>query len=145
MTFDKGATFWNNKKKDWFSHETRLAFVYGKVFKERSRNSAIFKMELFATTDNGRAYNQRTVVFACCCGNSTIFTSKNKIRWKWACLKGGIRHNFLFCRHDFTFFLKIPITFITIITFSLTFHFISKMNYKNENWYHCWFYPPVFY
>ena len=27
--------------------------------------------------------------------------------------------------------------FLAPITFSLTFCFISKINYKNENWYHC--------
>ena len=45
----KVATFQNNKKKDWFSHETILVFVHGGVFRDRSRNSATFKMELFAT------------------------------------------------------------------------------------------------
>ena len=44
------ATF----KKDWFSHKTRLVFMQGKVFKDRSRNSAIFKMELFVAVTNGR-------------------------------------------------------------------------------------------
>ena len=48
------TTFQNNKKKDWFSHETGLVFVYGEVPKGRSRNSATFKMELFATTGNDR-------------------------------------------------------------------------------------------
>ena len=48
------TTFQNNKKKDWFSHETRLVFKYGKVFKGGSRNSATFKMELFPTIGNGR-------------------------------------------------------------------------------------------
>ena len=47
-------TFQNNKKKDWFSHETGLVFVYGKVFKGGSRNSVKFKMELFATIGNDR-------------------------------------------------------------------------------------------
>ena len=53
----KLATF-RNKKKDLFSHKTGLAFVHGNIFKEGSRNSATFKMELFATIGNGRAYNQ---------------------------------------------------------------------------------------
>ena len=79
MIFDKVATFQNNKKKDWFSHKTRLAFVHGNIFKRGSKNSATFKMELFATIGNGRVYNQWTVVFACCCGNSTILTGKIKI------------------------------------------------------------------
>ena len=48
------ATFPNNKKKDWFSHETGLFFVHGEVFKDGSRNSATFKMELFATIGDGR-------------------------------------------------------------------------------------------
>ena len=73
------ATFRNNKKKDWFSKETGLVCVHGNVFKDGSRNSAIFKMELFTTIGNGRVYNQWAVVFASCCGNSTNFTSKIKI------------------------------------------------------------------
>ena len=40
------VTFRNNKKKDWFPHETKLVFVHGQVCKERSRNSATFKMEV---------------------------------------------------------------------------------------------------
>ena len=55
------AAFRNNKKKDWNSHESGLVFVHSEVFKDGSRNSAIFKMELFATIGNGRAYNQWTV------------------------------------------------------------------------------------
>ena len=51
------AAFWNNKKKDWFLHKTGLVFVHGEVFKDGSRNSAIFKMELIATIANGRAFN----------------------------------------------------------------------------------------
>ena len=47
------AAFRNNKKKDWFSHKTGLVFVHGEVFKDGSRNSAIFKMELFPTVGNG--------------------------------------------------------------------------------------------
>ena len=35
---------------------------------------ATFRMELFATIGSGRVYNQWTVVFACCCGNTTIIT-----------------------------------------------------------------------
>ena len=73
------ATFLNNKKKGWCPHKTGLAFVHVNIFKDGSRNSATFKMELFATIGNGRVYNQWTVVFACCCGNSTIFTDKIKI------------------------------------------------------------------
>ena len=45
-------------KKDRFSHETGLVFVHGDVFKDGSRNSATFEMELFATIGNGRVYNQ---------------------------------------------------------------------------------------
>ena len=35
--------------------------MHGKVFKDGSRNSGIFKLELFATIGNGGAYNQWTV------------------------------------------------------------------------------------
>ena len=128
------ATFRNNKKKDWFSYETRLVFVHGDVFKDGSRNSATFTMELFAAIGNGRVYNQWRVGFACFCSNLTIFTDKIKIEWKWPYLEGGIRHNFLFCRYVFTFFRKCQ-----LLSASLTFYFISKMNYKNENWYYCRF------
>ena len=80
MIVDKVATFRKSKKKYWFSHQTKLAFVHGNVFKEGSRNSAKFKMELFAAIGNGRAYNQWTVVYACCCDNSTILKGIIKIR-----------------------------------------------------------------
>ena len=112
--------------------------MHGNVFKDRSRNFATFKMELFATIDYGRVYNQYTIVFACCCSNLIIFTGKIKIGWKWPCLEGGIRHDFLFCRHVFTFFQKRQLLCSTIC-------FISKINYKNENWYHYRFHLPVFY
>ena len=54
MTLIKVATFRNNKKKDWFSHKTKLVFVHGEVFKDRSRNSTTSEMELFATIGNVR-------------------------------------------------------------------------------------------
>ena len=72
MTFDKDG-------KIWFSHKTGLVFVHGDVLKDGSKNSVTFKMQLFSTIGNGRLYNQWTVVSACCCGNSTIFTGKIKI------------------------------------------------------------------
>ena len=50
----KATTFQNNKKKDWFSHKIGLVSVHGEVFKERSRNSATFKMYLFPTIGNRR-------------------------------------------------------------------------------------------
>ena len=136
------ATFWNNKKKNWFSHETRLFFMHGDVFKDESRNAAAFKMELFATIGSGRVYNQWTVVFvfAYCCSNSTFFTGKIKINWNWPCLEGSIGYNFLFCRHVFTFFQK-----CWLLSVSLTFSFISKINNKNENWYYFWFHLLGFY
>ena len=49
----KVITLKNKKKKDCFSHKTGLVSMHGKVFKDRSRNSATFKMELFLTIDNG--------------------------------------------------------------------------------------------
>ena len=96
--------------------------MHGDVFKDGSRNCTTFKTELFATIGNGRVCNQWTVVFACCCGNSTIFTGKIKTGWKWSCLEGGIKYDFLCCRHVFTFFRKCQIPFV-----SLTFCFISKL------------------
>ena len=65
--------------KDWFSHEIGLDFIHGDVFKDRSRNSATFKMELFEAIGNGRVYNQWTFVSAYCCSNLTIFSGKIKL------------------------------------------------------------------
>ena len=134
------ATFWNNKKKYWFSHKAGLGSMHGNVFKDRSRNSATFKMELFAIIGNGRAYSQWALIFACCCSNSTICKDIIKMKWKWPFLEGGIRYGFLFCRHVFTFFRKRQ-----LLSVLLTFCFISTINYKNENWYHCRFHIPGFY
>ena len=85
-------------------------------------------MELLATIGDGSVYNQWAVVFACCCGNSTIFTAKIKIRWKWPCLEGGIKYDFLFCRHVSTFFFQKR----QLLPVSLTFCVISKINYKTK-------------
>ena len=126
------ASFQNTKKKDWFPHETGLFFVHGNVFKDGSRNSATFKMELLATIGNGRVYNQWTVIFAYCCSNSTIFTSKIKIGWKWPCLETASDTISWFV-DMFYIFLK------TAISVLLKFCFISNINYKNETWYHCQF------
>ena len=40
--------------------------MHGDIFKDRSKNSPMFKMELFPNIGDGRVYNQWTVVFACC-------------------------------------------------------------------------------
>ena len=99
------VTFWSNNKKDWNSLKIRLVFVHSEVFKGESRNSAIFKMELFAAIGNCGACNQWSL-FACCYGNSTSFNGKIKIGWKWLHLECGIRYIFLFYRHTFTFFFE---------------------------------------
>ena len=117
------ATFQNNKEKYWFSDKTRLVFVLGNNFKEGFRNSAIFKLELFATVGNGRAYNQWTVVFVCCCGNSTIFKGKIKIGWKWLCFEGVIRYAVFFFVDIFEIFLKTPSTFCFT---NILFHFENQ-------------------
>ena len=44
----KVAIFRYNKNKNWFPLKTGLVFVYGEVFKGAFKNSATFKMELFA-------------------------------------------------------------------------------------------------
>ena len=46
------------------------------MFKDGSRTSTTFKMELFATIGNDRVYNQWTVVFACC-SNCDYFYQQN--------------------------------------------------------------------
>ena len=79
MTFNKGGSILKYEKKDWFSHETVLVFLHGDVFKNGSRSSVTFKMEVFAEVSNGRAYKQLTVVFASCCVKLTTFTCKIKI------------------------------------------------------------------
>ena len=53
--------------------------MHDDAFKNRSRSSTTFKMELFAIVGNGKAYSQWIVVFAHCCGKSTIVTGKIKI------------------------------------------------------------------
>ena len=60
--------------------------MHGEDFKGGPRNSATFKMELFATIGNGRNLQRapsdgltiNKTVFASCCGNLTIFTDKIK-------------------------------------------------------------------
>ena len=54
----KVVTFQNNNKKDWFPHKTKLFFMHSHICKDRSKNSATFKMELFARIDNDRIYNR---------------------------------------------------------------------------------------
>ena len=101
MTLKKGAKFWNNKKNDWFSHQTGWVFVRNDVFKD----------------------------WSCCCANSTIFTGKNGYA-----LKAASDTISYFVDMFLHFFRKCQ-----LLSVSLTFCFISKINYKNENWYHCWF------
>ena len=128
-------------------------FMHGDVFKKGSRNSTTFKMELFATMGNGRFYNQWIGIFACCCSISTIFIGKIKTRWKWPCLEGGIRYNFWFCRHVFTFFSKTSITFcftnivwfwklITIMKTGIIVDFIFQ-GFANRNNHHHMFWKML--
>ena len=93
------------------------------------RQSSLQQLVMVELTTNGK--------YSCCCVNSTIFTSKIRIIWKWSCLEGEIRYHFLFCR-QVLHFSKMT------ITISLTFSFISKINYKNQNWYYCRFHLPGF-
>lgn len=53
--------------------------MHDNIFKDRTKNSATFKMELIAKIGNGRVYNQRTVVFVCYCGNSPSLKAKLKL------------------------------------------------------------------
>ena len=112
------AKFQNNKKKDWFSHETRLVFMHGNVFKDGSRNSATFKVY-----NNGQLYLHVAAV------TQPSLQGKLKSDENGHVLK--VASDILFCRHVFTFFWKCQ-----FLSVSLTFCFIPKINYKNENWYH---------
>ena len=66
----KVITFQNNMKKDWFSYDTGVVFMHGEIFKDKSRNSATFKMELFAIIGNGKklqraSFNMRQGSWIC--------------------------------------------------------------------------------
>ena len=52
------ATFRNNKKKDSFPQETELVFMHGHICKDRSKNAATSKVELFARIGNDRVNNR---------------------------------------------------------------------------------------
>ena len=53
--------------------------MHGDVFKDRSRSSATFKMELFAAVANDRAYKQLTLVSRCCCVTQLSLYAKLKL------------------------------------------------------------------
>ena len=89
--------------------KTGPVFVHGDFFKDGSRNSATFKMELFATIGNSKVYNQSTVVLASGCSNSTIFTGKIKIDENGHALKASDKISYFV--DMFLHFLKMPITF----------------------------------
>ena len=125
----KVATFRNNKKKDWFPHKTELVFVHGHICKGRSRNSATFKMEDFARIGNDRVYNR--VYFA-------VVTQPSL----HAKLKFDENGHVLKAASDKTCFYIFSKMSISV---SITFCFISKINYKNGNWYHCRFHLQKFY
>ena len=76
MTFNKGGSILKYEKEDW---KHVLVFLHGDGFKNGSRSSVTFKMEVFAEVSNSRAYKQLTVVFASCCVKLTTFTCKIKI------------------------------------------------------------------
>ena len=108
------ATFPNNKKKDYFlCMATFSKMDLGAL--PYLRWSSLQQLVMVWTMDS--------------CGNSIISTAKIKIGWKWLCLEEGIRYDFLFCRHVFTFFWKRQLLFTNIL-----FHF--RNNYKNENWWY---------
>ena len=53
MTFDKIGNI-SNEKKHWFAQKTGLVFMHGNVFKDKSRNSVTFKIDLLGLTTNGQ-------------------------------------------------------------------------------------------
>ena len=113
----KVATFWNNKKKDWFPHKTELVFMHGHVCKDRSRNSATFKMELLARIGNDRVYNM--VYVAAVTGPSLQAKLKSDENGYVLKLAPDNTHLYICSK--------------TPISVSILFCFISKINYKNEN------------
>ena len=80
--------------------------MLGNVFKGRSRNSVIIKMELFATIGNGRPYSQWTIVFVCCCVTQTSLPAKFKLDENGHALKAASDTISCFVDMFFTFFQK---------------------------------------
>ena len=111
------AKFQNNKKKDWFLHKTRLVFVYGDSCKDKSRNSVTFKMELFARIGEDGVY--------------VAAVTQPSLQAKLKSDEYGHVLKVASDKTQFYIFLKMP------ISVSVTFCFILKINYRNENWYLC--------
>ena len=114
------VTFRNNKKKDWFSHETGIFFVHGEVFKDGSWNYAAFKMELFATSGYGRKLQR---------ASSDVFTTN-----------GHYEHVATVTRPSFQAKLKseendhaLKVTSDTLICFGDMFYFLENTNFCVTN------------
>ena len=82
-------------------------------------------MEIFAAISSNEAYNQQDLHVTMV--NRSFLLEKLKSDGNDQCLKGSIRYTFLFCRDAFTFLRK-----HWLLSVSLTFCFITKINYKNE-------------
>ena len=100
--------------------------MHGDVFKDGSRISATFKMELFSKIGNVRVYSQCTVALASV--TQPFLQAKLRLDRNDHALKAA----FFNCDFLFLQIFENENYFV-----SLTFCFISKINYKNENWYYC--------
>ena len=138
------ATFQNNKKKtsfhtklDYFSCMAKFSMTDSGTL-PHLRGSSLQQLVAVESSKELHLMCLRPigVIFASCCGNSNIFSGKIKIGWKWPWLEGGL--GYFFVLETFHFFENVNYV-------SLTFCFISKINYKNENLYHCRFHLPEHY
>ena len=68
----------NHKKITMTKLSTNSSLIYILLIAIVFSLHILLSVNSFVIIGNGRVYNQWTVVFACCCGNLTIFTEKIK-------------------------------------------------------------------
>ena len=120
-------------KKRLVSHETGLVYMNGEVFKGGSRNSATFKIELFATISRGRNF-QRASSDGLTTNRQYLHVAavtQPSLQVKLKTNENGHALNVApdtlscFVHMFFTFFRKRQ-----LLSVSLTFCFNSKINFK---------------
>ena len=121
------AEFWNYKKKTGF-HMKPDYFLCIATYSKTDlgtlpglRWSSLKQLVMVGFTTNGQLYLHVAAV------TWLSLQAKLKSDENGHALKAA--YDF-FCQHTFTFFRKRQ-----LLSVSLTFCFISKINYKNENWY----------